>query len=107
MRTPLILLKHLAKAFLNYYGGGVAGEIIFGVAEDVMKSWQSERDELARKAELEGIAQATAVEVRQAVAEIVRLVAVQRTDAERDLLAAYLMQVPASIRRTLRRASDQ
>ena len=106
MRIPLILLKHIATAFLNQIGGGVAGEIVFGVAEDVMKSWQVEKDERERKAELEGIAQASNAEIKEAVAEVVGIVAGDRTVADRDALSAYLMQVPASIRRTLRRASD-
>jgi hypothetical protein len=52
MRLSLILPKPVAKAYLNLYGGGGAGEIAFGIAEDVMKSWKLEKDERDRRARL-------------------------------------------------------
>lgn len=106
MRIPLILLKHVAKAYLNSLTGGLAGEFVFGIAEDVMKAWQRDCDEPARKAELEVIAQAGTVEVKEAVAEVVSEVAPGRSDQDRRALTSYMLQVPASIRRTLRRPSD-
>ncbi|WP_406698341.1 protein kinase [Singulisphaera sp. Ch08] len=106
MHIPLILLKHVAKACLNVFTGGIAGELVFGVANDVMRNWEKESDELARRAELAALAQATAEEVNEAVAEAVRVVAADRSEQERRDLSSYLMQVPASIRRTLRRPTD-
>ena len=52
------------------------------------------------------IAQATTVEVKDAVAEVVSEVAPGRSDQDRRALTSYMLQVPASIRRTLRRTSD-
>jgi len=106
MLIPLILLKHVARAYLNHLSGGLAGELVFGVADEVMKAWQRDGDEQARRAELEILAQAATVEVKDAVAEAVSQVAPDRTDEERRSLSAYLTQVPASIRRTLRRPTD-
>src|SRR4051812_6531228 len=106
MSIPLILLKHLAKACLNHLTGGVGGELVFGIADDVMKAWQKDCDERARKAELEIIAQAATGEVKDAVAEAVSLVAAELPDSGRRALTSYMLQVPASIRRTLRRPSD-
>ena len=106
MQIPLILLKHVAKALLNHFGGGVAGEFVFGIAEDVMKAWQRDCDTRARRAELEHIAQATIGEVKLAVAEVVSQVSPDLTEQNRRAITAYLVQIPASIRRTLRRTTD-
>jgi Protein kinase domain/Domain of unknown function (DUF4357) len=106
MSVPLLLFKHIARAYLNHIGAGVFGEIAIGIAEDVINSWRAEKDERSRKAELEAIAQATAEQVKQAVQEAVELVAADRIEADRQAIAAYLLQVPGAIRRTLRRASD-
>src|SRR4051812_37856759 len=106
MRIPLILLKHVARAYLNSLTGGIAGEVVFGIADDVMKAWQRDSDERARRSELEFLAQATTVEVKDAVAVVVNEVAPGRSDQDRRALTSYMLQVPASIRRTLRRASD-
>jgi serine/threonine protein kinase len=106
MNVPLLLLKHIARAYLNHIGMGALGEVAFGMAEDVMAAWRSECDGRARKAELEAIAQATGDQIKQAVREAVDLVASDRLEADRQAVAGYLIHVPGAIRRTLRRASD-
>ena len=106
MRVPLILLKHVAKACLNALGGGIAGNLAFDIADEVMAQWQKQCDETARRNELVGIAQAGTNELRQAVKEIVEEIAAAKSAHVREALTAYLTQVPVSIRRTMRRPSD-
>jgi eukaryotic-like serine/threonine-protein kinase len=106
MTVPIMLFKHVARAYLNHIGGGILGEIAVGLAEDVFDGWRTERDERSRKLEVEAIAQATSEQVKQAVREAVELVASERAEADREAVAVYLMHVPGAIRQTLRRASD-
>src|SRR5262245_50481425 len=110
MQTPLALLKCIAKASLNAVGGGFLGDVVVdvipAVAGDVWKWWRPDRDEEAMRAELQALAQAPAEEVRQAAAEVAREVAGDRLPEVREELAVYLTQVPAMIRRSLRRPSD-
>jgi serine/threonine protein kinase len=106
MTVPLILFKHIARASLNQIGGGILGEIVFNIADDVMGAWRAEKDERSRKEELEAIAQATTNQIKVAVREVVESVASDRIERDQEAIATYLMHVPGAIRRTLRRASD-
>jgi hypothetical protein len=103
MQIPLVLLKHVAKAALNFIGAGVAGEIAFDIAEEVMKRWKADKDEAARKAELVAIAQASSDEFKKAVDQVLDEIA---DGSQREAIATYLMHVPGSIRQTFRRATD-
>ena len=108
--TPLILLKFLAKALGNAFGGGIAGDLLVDVlpevAKDVWEWWSKGRSTEQCRAEIEVVAQAGAEEVRQQAAEIVKEVMPDKPLEVRQAVEMYLNQVPASIRRSLRRSSD-
>ena len=110
MRTPLVLLKAIGKAVLNCVGGGVLGDILIDalpeIADNAWNEWSKEKDVKERRAELEAVAQATGEQLAEAVKEVVREVAAGASPDVRELLTGYLRQVPAEIRRTLRRPAD-
>ena len=110
MRTPLVLLKAIGRAALNYVGAGVLGDILIDalpeIANDTWDEWSKEKDAKERRAELEAVAQATGEQLAEAIKEVVHEVAAGSSPDVRDALSAYLRQVPAEIRRTLRRPAD-
>jgi hypothetical protein len=110
MRTPLVLLKAIGKAVLNFMGGGVLGDVLVDalpeIANNVWDGWSKDKDAKERRAELEAVAQATGEQLAEAVKEVVREVAAGASPEVREALTGYLRQVPAEIRRTLRRPAD-
>ena len=86
------------------------GEILIDalpeIANNVWDEWSKEKDAKERRAELEAVAQATGEQLADAVKEVVREVAAGASPDVREALTTYLRQVPAEIRRTLRRPSD-
>ena len=64
------------------------------------------RQKTVRNFGLEGVAQATDEEIRKVIEEIVQQIAADEPADVRQALAGYLRQVPASIRRRLRRPAD-
>src|SRR5947209_2050700 len=113
MRTPHALLRFIAKALLNAVAGGIAGEVfdfmlevLPDMARDVHDWWGVGRDEGERRAELEDLAQASHGDLRPCVARIVEEVAIGRPAAVKQGLTGYLLQVPATVRRSLRRPAD-
>ncbi len=110
MRIPFLLLKYIGKALLNVVGGGFAGDLLVEAIPEVAKeawgAWSKDRDEKQRRAEVEAIAQAAVEEVREQVAEIKQAIA-PGSPPEIDLiLESYLTQVPAMVRKSMRRPSD-
>jgi tetratricopeptide (TPR) repeat protein len=110
MRTPLVLLRYIAKALGNAIGGGIAGdlfvEVLPEVAKDVWQWWSKDRTTEQCRAEVEAVVQAGAEEVRQQAAEIVLEFIFDKPLEVRQTVETYLTQVPASIRKSLRRSSD-
>jgi tetratricopeptide (TPR) repeat protein len=110
MRTPLALLQFLAKAVGNALGGGLAGdflvEVLPEVATDVWQWWSKNRTAEQRRADIEALAQAGDEAVRHQVAALVPAALPDKPLAVRRAVQAYLTQVPASVRRSLRRPSD-
>lgn len=110
MQTPFVLLKFVAKAVLSGLGAGLAGDFAVDVlpaaVKDVWSWWAKDRNDHQRRADIQAIAQAAAVQVREEVTKIVREVAADRPRAEQQMLTGYLIQVPAAIRQSLRRPSD-
>jgi tetratricopeptide (TPR) repeat protein len=110
MRTPIALLKFVAKALGNAFGGGIAGDILVDVMPDVAKDvwgwWHKDRTPEQCRAEIEAIAQAGAEEIRQQMSQIVQEVALEKPPEVGQEIELYLTQIPASVRRSLRRPAD-
>jgi tetratricopeptide (TPR) repeat protein len=110
MQTPSALFKFIAKSFLNLVGGGVAGdfavEVVPQVARDVWAWWGKDRSPEETRAEIQIAAQLSAPEIRQQASELVAAEAAGRPESVRNALAAYIEQVPASIRQSQRRPAD-
>ncbi|HKB37821.1 MAG TPA: serine/threonine-protein kinase, partial [Gemmataceae bacterium] len=106
MAMPLAFLKFLARSILNAIGGGVAGdfavEVLPEVARDVWKRGAREGSPEEVRAGLEAVAALPPDEAARHATRIAAEVAAGRPKAVQDALAAYLTQVPASIRRSLR-----
>jgi serine/threonine protein kinase len=94
------------KFLLNAVTGGVLGEAV-DVVQYAWEEWRkAETSEEARSASLQALAQAPIQEVRRHAAQIVQEVAADQPEAVRQNLVSYLTHVPATVRRSLRRASD-
>jgi hypothetical protein len=110
MSTPAALLKFVAKAALNAVGGGVAGdfavEVVPELARDVWKRWSGGRRAEELRADVQAVAQLSNAEARQQAEHLAAVEAAGQAEQVRNNLAAYLAQVPASIRQSQRRASD-
>jgi serine/threonine protein kinase len=107
---PFALLKCIGKAVvkqgLNVLTGGLLGDVLEKVAEQTMDDWGKQKQEQERREELLAMAQATLREVTQQVAALVAELAGDQPEPARRALAAYLLQVPAAVRQTFRRATD-
>jgi serine/threonine protein kinase len=93
------------KFLLNAVSGGVLGEAV-DVVQYAWEEWRKATTEEARQASLQALAQAPVQEVRKHAAQIAQEVAADQPEAVRQNLVNYLTHVPASVRRSLRRASD-
>ncbi len=82
------------------------GEVAFEVARDAFEDYRKDHTEGDLRADLERLAQASQAEVRQAAEAVAAKEAADQPGEVRQGLAAYLNQVPASIRQSLRRPSD-
>jgi serine/threonine protein kinase len=110
MRTPLAFLRFVAKAGLNVVGFGVAGdfavEVLPDLARDMWQWWGRGRGEAELKAEVQEVAQLQGDEARRAAEAAVIAEAADRPEEVRRALTAYLVQVPAAVRRSQRRPAD-
>lgn len=104
------LLKVIAKALGNALGGGIAGdllvEILPEVAKDSWEWWSKEKDAKARREELEAIVRAEGEQLRQQVSVLVQEVAGNQSPQTQEAISGYLNQLPAAIRRSMRRPED-
>jgi len=115
MDTPLTLLKYVGKALLQLFpGGGLVAEVVIeAVPQAAQLIWDSCNakteagpDPIRLTTLIAAVAAVPPHRLRAAVDQIVREIAGGRTEAERQILATYLMHVQASVRRSLRRDSD-
>jgi eukaryotic-like serine/threonine-protein kinase len=83
-------------------GGGV----VYEVAADAWEDYCQHGEKEALRKEIEALANASAEEVRQDVAAAVQAEAADQPQDDQQNLTNYLSQVPAAIRRSLRRPSD-
>jgi hypothetical protein len=95
--------KHGVKFVCHLVPGG---EALYDIAADAYQDYRQRGQEDALRGELQDLAQAPAEQVRQEVAGAVEAEAGHLPAADRQKIAAYLSQVPALIRRSLRRPSD-
>jgi serine/threonine protein kinase/lipoprotein NlpI len=105
-----MLMRAVGKAAANFFGGGVAGDVIFEVlpdlAKDAWKWWHGDRNAEQRRQDMAAVAQATPAQVRQEVKDIVQEVAADRPPEQQKQLEIYLSLVPGQVRKSLRRPSD-
>src|SRR5262245_10438711 len=110
MSRPLLLLRCVGKAAANFFGGGIAGDVLFEVLPDVAgeawKWWHGQRDAGQRREDLAAVALATPAEVKGQVAAIVLEFAADRPPGEQKALGVYLSLIPGQVRKSLRRPSD-
>ena len=104
MAAPLAFLRFVAKATLNAFGGGVAGEfavkVLPDVAKEVLKLCGKNQPPEKLCADMEALAELPPDEAAQAARQIAREVAAGQPEAVLLSLESYLTQVPASIRRS-------
>jgi serine/threonine protein kinase/outer membrane protein assembly factor BamE (lipoprotein component of BamABCDE complex) len=97
------LVKHGARFVLNLAPGG---DVLYDIAAETWEAYQQDGGGAEVAAELESLAQAAADQMQDAVKDVVCQVASDCSDAVQEAIAAYLTQVPAAIRRSLRRPSE-
>jgi TPR repeat protein/tRNA A-37 threonylcarbamoyl transferase component Bud32 len=105
------LLRCLAKAVVKHAGKFLfslvpGGEAVYDIATDAFEEYHRSGQEDSLRTEVQALAQAPAEQVRQEVQAAVQAEAADLPPDAQQTVAAYLMQVPAMIRRSLRRPSD-
>src|SRR5262249_47512635 len=108
MRLLACLAKAVVKNGLKLLVDGVpfAGALC-EIARDTWESYrQPNATEAQTAAELEALAQAPAAQGRQQAEAAVLAAGADQSPQVRQALTAYLTQVPAMVRRSLRRPSD-
>jgi serine/threonine protein kinase len=81
-------------------------EMVKGIARDLWEEWSRASDERGRRVEIERIAQMPGPEYRRQVEEAVAQTAGDQPASVKEALAAYLLQVPGAIHRSLRHPRD-
>ena len=109
MPSPRRWFLCLARAVRNRGLRGLVGQLPFGevlydVAADFLGQLQSTGDDV--RPEVEAASNLSGEALQQVVAEVVAEVVGDQPAEVRDAMTGYLMQVPATIRQTLRRPSD-
>jgi formylglycine-generating enzyme required for sulfatase activity len=102
-RIARAAVKHGVRFLLNLVPGG---EVVYDMAADVWEDYRRDRQEEALRAELQAAAPLTADKSRQEAEAAVQAEAAGQPPEVQRALVSYLSQVPASIRRSLRRPSD-
>ncbi len=102
-----MLLKSIARICVKYAGNaagfGVAGDAIL----DIWDAWNKETPDRQQKlAEVQQLAEQSAGETRQLAQTLAQEVAADQPEAVRQAVASYLTQVPAMVRRSLKRPAD-
>jgi serine/threonine protein kinase len=95
--------KNGVKFLVSFVPGGAA---VYDIAADALEHYRLDRHEGALRAEVQALAQAPPDQVRREVEAAVQAEAAGQPPQVRQAMAAYLGQVPAAIRRSLRRPSD-
>src|SRR5947208_3590614 len=108
--SPMRLFRAIAKAVLKNVGNFASGLVGVPIAGDIIvdawENWEKQTDERQRKAEIEALARQAVKDALPEAWRAIREEAAALPAGQRQQLAAYLTQVPASIRRSLRRPAD-
>jgi formylglycine-generating enzyme required for sulfatase activity len=105
------LLKCIGRGVVKYGLKALAegvplGNVFLDMAGDAMTAWHKRKAPAERRAEVAALAQAPADEIRRQAALAVQELAAGQPESVRQALLAYLLQVPATVRRSLRRPGD-
>jgi hypothetical protein len=106
MASAFVLLRCIGKAAVKHIVNLVSFNVGGDILVDAWDYWQKATQEEQRAAEVQAAAQLSAAELRAEIARIVREEAAALSAAQQAQVANYLTQVPAMIRRSLRRPSD-
>src|SRR5689334_564062 len=102
------IVRCVGRAAVKNVGRALAslvplGDAIYDIARDAYEEYHKDRVEAELRAELEALAQAPPAQARAAAEEVAAEVAADQPAEVRQAVALYLSQMPASIRRSLRR----
>src|SRR4051794_1826233 len=103
-------LRCIGEALVHKGLRGLVGEVpfvglLFEVAAETHERWRRLADEAVRRAELLRLLQTPPAEVRREAEDIAAALPLEKLE-EREAVAGYLAQVPASVRRSCRRPDD-
>jgi serine/threonine protein kinase len=96
------LIKNLGNLGGSFIGVPVAGDIVV----EAWDRWEKETDEQGRRRDVQELAQLQIDDLREQIKLIVAEQAAGLIGSQQQMLADYLRQVPAAIRRSLRRPAD-
>jgi formylglycine-generating enzyme required for sulfatase activity len=109
MPTPTTLLRLLAEAVLTTRAGRAADDAVEAtpeLVEAVWSAWRKQGDELLLRAEVQALARTSPEEIEPAVAQALAPLAPRQSPEAVRAVRAYLVQVPAAVRRRCRRPAD-
>jgi tetratricopeptide (TPR) repeat protein len=111
MRSPIALLRFIAKAVINAAAGGLPigdflVDVVPEIGRDAWDAWAGSRTEAERRAEIEAVVLIPDSEAPMLAAQIAGEVATGLSEEVRQLVIGYLTMVPAAARASLRRRSD-
>ena len=111
MRSPVALLRFIAKAVINAAAGGLPiGDFLIDVVPEIGRdawgAWGGSRTEVERRAEIEAVVLIPDSEAPSLAEKVAAEVAADQPEEIRQLVIGYLTMVPAAARASLRRRSD-
>jgi serine/threonine protein kinase len=110
MPEPCALFKFIGKALGNAIGGGLAGDFLVEVLPEVSQKvwgwWAQNRNDAARRAEVQVVANMTTEELLPQVTDILLTELPDQSPETKRVVESYLKLVPGAMRRSLRRPTD-
>lgn len=94
--------KALIKSGVNVVTLGIGGEIL----DEIWNYWKDQTDADQRRKELEQLANMGNQQSRQQATQVVKQEAISSSPQLAQAITTYLTQIPAHVRRSLRRPSD-
>jgi formylglycine-generating enzyme required for sulfatase activity len=110
MRSPLALMKVVARAALNAVGMGVAGDLAVDVlpevAHDVWHWWGKDKSPKELREEVEAVAQLPPEEIHELAEQVVAAEGADKAESLRKTVVGYLEMLPLAVRQSMRRPED-